>query len=163
MAGREDEPAAAGGQINMVAGGRGYLRASHADREQVIDVLKAAFVQERLAKDEFDLRVGQAFASRTIAELAALTVDIPAGLPSPRLPPQWLDKKPVTALTAVTAGAVGLFGLPYLVTVLTSGEPLRAQTVIFVIVVLIVLSVPLAAVLLRARLAKRGGKQSAAC
>ena len=60
--------------------GRGRLRASHADREHVVDVLKAAFVQGRLTKDEFDMRVGQTFASRTYAELAALTADIPAGL-----------------------------------------------------------------------------------
>jgi hypothetical protein len=53
------------------------LRASHADRERVIGTLKAAFVQGMLAKDEFDLRVGQAFASRTYAELAA-TADLPA-------------------------------------------------------------------------------------
>jgi hypothetical protein len=62
------------------AAGRGRLRASHADREHVLDVLKAAFVQGRLTKDEFDIRVGQTFASRTYAELAALTADIPAGL-----------------------------------------------------------------------------------
>jgi hypothetical protein len=60
--------------------GRGRLRASHSDREHVIDVLKAAFVQGMLAKDEFDMRVGLTFASRTYAELAALTADIPAGL-----------------------------------------------------------------------------------
>jgi hypothetical protein len=59
---------------------RGRLRASHADREHVIGTLKAAFVQGRLTKDELDLRVGQTFASRTYAELARLTVDIPAGL-----------------------------------------------------------------------------------
>jgi hypothetical protein len=40
-------------------------RASDADREQVIGVLKAAFVQERLTKDDFDARVGHAMASRT--------------------------------------------------------------------------------------------------
>jgi Domain of unknown function (DUF1707) len=62
------------------AAGRGRLRASHADREHVLDMLKAAFVQGRLTKDEFDMRVGQTFASRTYAELAALTADIPAGL-----------------------------------------------------------------------------------
>jgi len=62
------------------AAGRGHLRASHADREQVIGALKAAFVQGRLAKDEFDLRVGQALAARTYAELAAVTADLPAGL-----------------------------------------------------------------------------------
>ncbi len=56
------------------------LRASRADRERVIDLLKAAFVQGRLARDEFDTRVGQALASRTYAELAAVTADIPAEL-----------------------------------------------------------------------------------
>ena len=45
----------------------------------MIDVLKAAFVRGMLAKDEFDLRVSQAFASRTYAELAAATAGLPAG------------------------------------------------------------------------------------
>ena len=63
-----------------VAAGRGHLRASHADREHVIGTLQAAFVQGRLGRDEFDLRVGQALASRTYADLAALTADLPAGL-----------------------------------------------------------------------------------
>jgi hypothetical protein len=35
---------------------RGRLRASDADREQVIDVLKVAFTQGRLTKDDLDLR-----------------------------------------------------------------------------------------------------------
>ena len=64
----------------IAAGGHGHLRASHADREQVIGALKAAFIQGRLTKDELDLRVGQALASRTYAELAALTADLPAGV-----------------------------------------------------------------------------------
>jgi hypothetical protein len=69
-----------GDEITASAGGHSHLRASHVDREQVIDVLKAAFVQGRLAKDEFDLRVGQVLASRTHADLAVLIGDIPAGL-----------------------------------------------------------------------------------
>ncbi len=56
----------------------GRLLASHADREHVIDVLKDAFVQDRLTKDEFDARVGHAFAGRTRADLALLTADLPA-------------------------------------------------------------------------------------
>jgi hypothetical protein len=68
----------AGPQDPAVAGG-GQLRAGHADREQVIETLKDAFVQGRLTQDELDTRTGQAFASRTYAELAALTADIPAG------------------------------------------------------------------------------------
>jgi hypothetical protein len=73
MAGSGDETAAA-------VAGRGHLRASRADREDVIDTLKAAFVQGRLARDEFDLRVSQTLGSRTHAELAVLTADLPAGL-----------------------------------------------------------------------------------
>jgi hypothetical protein len=59
----------------------GHLRASHADRERVIETLKAAFVQGRLTKAELDARAGQAFAARTYADLGALTTDLPAGLP----------------------------------------------------------------------------------
>jgi len=66
---------------------RGYLRASHADREHVIDVLKAAFVQGMLTKAELDARVGQAFASRTHGDLAGITADLPAG-PIRALPPR---------------------------------------------------------------------------
>jgi Domain of unknown function (DUF1707) len=58
--------------------GHGRMRAGHADREQVITELKAAFVQGRLDQDELEERAGQAVASRTYAELAALTADIPA-------------------------------------------------------------------------------------
>jgi DUF1707 SHOCT-like domain len=62
------------------AAGRGRLRASHADRERVIETLKVAFTQGRLAKDEFDLRMSRAFGSRTYADLAGVTADLPAGL-----------------------------------------------------------------------------------
>jgi hypothetical protein len=65
------------GREDGTAGARGQLRTSQADREQAIDVLKAAFVQGRLTKDEFSLRVGQVFASRTYADLGALTADVP--------------------------------------------------------------------------------------
>jgi hypothetical protein len=61
------------------AGGRGRLRASRTDRERVIELLKVAFVQDRLTQDELDTRVGLALASRTYADLADLTADIPAG------------------------------------------------------------------------------------
>jgi hypothetical protein len=45
----------------------------------VIELLKVAFVQGRLTQDELDTRVGLALASRTYADLADLTADIPAG------------------------------------------------------------------------------------
>jgi hypothetical protein len=46
----------------------------------VIELLKTAFVDDRLTREELDARVGQALAARTRADLAALTADIPAGL-----------------------------------------------------------------------------------
>ncbi len=66
-----------GGNLAAMAG-RGHLRASHADREQVIDTLSVAFARGRLAKDEFDARISQALASRTYADLAAVVVGMPA-------------------------------------------------------------------------------------
>jgi hypothetical protein len=63
------------------AGAAGRLRVSHADRDQVIDGLKAAFVAGRLDHDEFGQRVGRALVSRTYADLAALTADLPAWRP----------------------------------------------------------------------------------
>ena len=69
-----------GDEIAAEAEGRGDLRACHADREQVLGVLKVAFVQGRLGKDELTARVGQALAHQTYSELAALTGDLPAGL-----------------------------------------------------------------------------------
>jgi hypothetical protein len=86
----------AGPGDEMSTAGRGRQRASHADREQVIDTLKTAFVQGLLTKDELDARVGQAFASRTYAELAAVTAGIPAG-PSPAQPLREPAREPAPA------------------------------------------------------------------
>ena len=88
---------------------RTRLRASDVDREQVIDALKAAFVQGMLTKDELDMRAGWALASRTTAELAAITTDIPASLipvQPPSKPPQVcaakrVNKKAVARATCI--------------------------------------------------------------
>jgi hypothetical protein len=97
------------GREDGTAGGLGRLRTSRADREQAVDVLKAAFVQGRLAKDEFDSRVGQVFASRTYADLDALTADIPDGVTSAQ-PPAEHDREPGRVLSFKTAACVGAVG-----------------------------------------------------
>ncbi len=88
MTGPGDEVAAAAGP--------GYLRASHADRERVIDTVKAAFVRGQLTAGELDARVGQALAARTHAELAAVTAGIPAGpaLARPQKPGRAQPRRP---------------------------------------------------------------------
>jgi hypothetical protein len=94
-----------GDAVAAAAAGRGHLRASHADREQMVDTLKAAFVQGRLTKDEFDARIGQAFGSRTYAELAEVTIGIPAGLTGAQPPRQ---PAPARAKKAAAWGAYGI-------------------------------------------------------
>jgi Domain of unknown function (DUF1707) len=75
MAGPGDETAA------VASHGGGRFRASHADREQVIGTLKAAFVQGRLSTDELDARADRVYASRTYAELAEVTAEVTADIP----------------------------------------------------------------------------------
>jgi len=55
------------------------MRAASADRERAVDVLKAGFAEGRLTQDEYNERMNRAYASRTYAELIALTADLPAG------------------------------------------------------------------------------------
>jgi len=84
--------------------GRGHLRAAQADREQAITVLKAAYAQGRLTMDELEVRVGRAFASRTYAELAALTADIPADSPAASLAAASLAAASLAATGSAAAG-----------------------------------------------------------
>ena len=72
----------AAGDKMAAAKGRGHIRASDADREQVIDALKEAFVRGRLTKDELAVRAGRALVSRTYAELTAITADILVTIPA---------------------------------------------------------------------------------
>jgi hypothetical protein len=136
------------------AASRGYLRASDADREQVVDALKTAFVQGLLTKDELGMRAGQALAARTCGELASIVASIPARRPpapaarSARAPAAGpsRDHKPVPVKKLVAWGscavitpAIGaafltyyggfivLFVLTFIASVVTSG-PVRAGT-----------------------------------
>jgi hypothetical protein len=114
MAGPGDEMAAR-------TGDSGRLRASHADREQVIGTLKTAFVQGLLDKDEFDLRAGQAFAARTYADLAVITADLPAGCaaaqpPKPaRAQGQQRVLRPAPVIAVATVVYAGVWGVPFLI------------------------------------------------
>ena len=97
--------------------GRGEPRASHADREQVIGTIKTAFVQGMLGKDELDARIGRAFASKTYAELTALTADLPAGLAAaqPPKPARTQGRQPVLRPGLVAAAATEVYAAAWLV------------------------------------------------
>ena len=128
-----------GDELAASAAGRGYLRVSHAEREQVIGTLKAAFVHGRLVKDEFDLRVSQALASRTYAELAAVPAGLPA-VPAAAQPPgaaRAQDGQPVLRPGQVMAAATALYaGVQAFVFLSpwpapTENDPARAKIALF--------------------------------
>jgi uncharacterized protein DUF1707 len=55
------------------------IRASDADRERAVEILRDGYASGRLTLAEFDERTTAAFASRTWGELRALTGDLPGG------------------------------------------------------------------------------------
>ena len=73
------------------AAASGHMRASDADRDRVVDALKAAYVYGLLTREELAARTGQALAARTYAELTAVTAVLaerrPAPAPLVRKPP----------------------------------------------------------------------------
>jgi hypothetical protein len=81
------------------AAGRGALRVSHEDRDQVAELLRVAAGDGRLTADELDDRLEKALTARTYDDLAMLVTDLPAAgtalapLPGP--------------LAAVLAGGAG--------------------------------------------------------
>ena len=101
----------------MTAGGYVHMRASTADRDRSVDVLKASFVEGRLTKDELDLRLGQALISRFFAELMAITADLPVG-PFGRLPAHPVTPAfPRTSRLTVATAAVMIGGLALIVAI----------------------------------------------
>lgn len=56
---------------------RGSLRASDADREQVVERLRRAAAEGRLRTDELEQRLGAAFSALTYGELDPLLADLP--------------------------------------------------------------------------------------
>lgn len=57
------------------------LRASDADRERTAEHLRSAAAEGRLAPDELEERLEQAFGARTFAELQPIVADLPAERP----------------------------------------------------------------------------------
>jgi hypothetical protein len=63
------------------------LRASHADRDQAVELLRVAAGDGRLSPEELDDRLERALTARTYAELAVLTADLPAAPGAAVVPP----------------------------------------------------------------------------
>jgi hypothetical protein len=84
------------------------LRASDADREQLVDVLKTAFSEGRLDQDEYTSRMEQAYSAKTYGELRGLVADLPG--PPAQVPYQF-TRYPVVKPANSMAVASMVFGL----------------------------------------------------
>jgi Domain of unknown function (DUF1707) len=99
-----------GNEMAAGSAGRGPMRASHADREQVIDALRDAFVHGRMTKDELDARAGRALAAQTYADLDAVIAGIPPA-PAASGPTRPLVRARRRPLARVAAGSGGCLAL----------------------------------------------------
>ncbi|MFD7837377.1 DUF1707 and DUF4190 domain-containing protein [Streptomyces sp. NPDC059761] len=108
------------------------MRASNTDRDRTVDVLKAAFAEGRLSREEYGQRFDAAYKAQTYGQLAQLVADLPAGPmpgpfgaaavglpaaygPMPMLvpPPMPLPARRVNGM-AITSLALGVLSLPTL-------------------------------------------------
>ncbi|WP_344325676.1 DUF1707 and DUF4190 domain-containing protein [Streptomyces macrosporus] len=120
------------------------MRASHADRERTIDVLKAGFVEGRLGKAEYEQRLTRAQQAQTYGELHALIADLPQGpmavpAPAPQQYPQpyqpavprtFLPPPPQTNTSATAAMICGVLTPFYGITAIPAvilGHKARAE------------------------------------
>lgn len=136
------------GPADEIAAGQGRWRASHADREQVVGALQAAFVQGRLTADELDERVGRALTARTYADLAPLTTDLPADpdrapvpvpgpVPTPPPAPVRRPRSPAASFAVKAgAGAIGVTVIAASAAGGISGEPAGAVIIAVFMLVL---------------------------
>lgn len=135
----------------------GMMRASDADRDAVVSVLRDAYAAGRLTLEEFRERTSAAYAGRTWGELRELTSDLPeqpsfaAGLPpQPAAPPEPADLPPGAGRLPEQpspaerpgrrqrpAGAVMPFVMIWFLIVLSTRSPAAAAAPVVVLVLLL--------------------------
>ncbi|MGI5245581.1 DUF1707 SHOCT-like domain-containing protein [Dactylosporangium sp. CA-139066] len=92
------------------------VRASDEDRRRVIGMLQHHTEAGRLTLDEFSDRVGSVYAAKTLDDLRAAVVDLPAVAPRPSAPPSPPEPHDGRALLwtfALAIVAVALIGTAY--------------------------------------------------
>ena len=130
--------------------GHGRLRASHADREQVVDVLKAAYIQGRLAQRRADRAGGPGARGADLcrpgrthrrparrAGPSSRVRRVPDGGPAPRSRyPHGRGTEPVNGAVTAGAAAIAATMVAAAAAAVIAGEPAAALILAVVIVVL---------------------------
>jgi hypothetical protein len=99
----------------MTSSGDLHFRATDADRDRVVQLLRAAAGEGALSVDELEERMSAAYAAVTRGDLAALVADLPPQSPEPRsLPaevhPLGVERGPVFVLV-LSILTIGLYGI----------------------------------------------------
>lgn len=125
----------------------GRLRASDADRDQVVERLRAAATEGRLSSDELDERVHDALTALTYDDLEAVLDDLPRPRPRedrrPAHPARREDRTPVRrtvgswAVDAVRANPLLLFVM--IPVVATAGAMLLAAAITWMTLIAVVM------------------------
>jgi len=113
----------------MAPAGRGHLRASRADREYVIGMLHSAFAAGLISKDDLVVGVDRTLASRTYADLAAVTAGLRVHPAAARRPGQTarLLTRPENA---VAWGVCGLIVTAFLTVVIVPSGTSKGVAVV---------------------------------
>jgi Domain of unknown function (DUF1707)/Domain of unknown function (DUF4190) len=86
--------------------GQPGMRAAVADRERTLDVLKAAYGEGRLTREEFESRTARTMSAKYYGELAAIVADLPAGPFAPQGPGYYAPAVPVTPTNGMAVGSL---------------------------------------------------------
>ena len=109
------------------------MLAAATDRERTMDVLKAAFGEGRITKEEFELRASRTMSARTYAQLGAVVADLPSGpsfgvMPYPGYYPAVNNPTSGLAIGALICGIAEIFTLGFAaVPAVILGHLARAQ------------------------------------
>jgi hypothetical protein len=94
------------------------IRASDADREAAVELLRAAAIDGRLDSDELEERLASAYAARWCSELGALTADVtPPAEPLVFIRPS--GRLNLLAVVSLVAGLLWMFWLGSIAAIVT--------------------------------------------
>jgi len=139
------------------------VRASDADREQVVTFLKRHCAEGRLSTDELTSRVEAAYSAVKFSELDRLSADLPGSPFAPVAPPAPRPSHAMAPLARVGAIGVGLVVLAGLLSMLAPPEVWATLLMLFVplaalgLFSILPFALPVVALLLLARAGSRRG------
>jgi hypothetical protein len=86
--------------------GQPGMRAAATDRERTLDVVKAAYGEGRLTREEFESRTARTMSAKYYGELAAIVADLPAGPFGPQAPGYYAPAVPAPPTNGLAVGSV---------------------------------------------------------